>query len=274
MAKTVQWRGGTAAEHASFTGAVREVTVETDTGALRVHDGSTAGGTRIAPEAEIKSWANTQLEGKAASEHTHTAEDVSGVVTLTGNQSINGTKTFGSSPVIPSPTADTHAANKAYVDEAMGNVQGCPTGMIAFFHATTPPDGWLPCNGQNVSRTTYANLFSVIGTTYGSGDGSTTFALPNLHHRFLEGTTTASEVGDYVEAGLPNISGNSGSLGGMTADPESNGCLYFERARYTMTGGDYTQKTIYIDASRSSAIYGGSSSVQPSSLHLIPCLKA
>lgn len=72
----------------------------------------------------------------------------------------------------------------------------------------------------------------------------------------------------------PNISGNSGSLGGMTADPESNGCLYFERARYTMTGGDYTQKTIYIDASRSSAIYGGSSSVQPSSLHLIPCLKA
>ena len=82
-----------------------------------------------------------------------------------------------------------------------------PTGMIAFFHATTPPEGWLPCNGQNVSRTTYANLFAVIGTTYGSGDGSTTFNLPNLHHRFLEGTTTTSEVGSSVQAGLPNITG-------------------------------------------------------------------
>lgn len=79
-----------------------------------------------------------------------------------------------------------------------------PTGAVMFFHATTPPEGWLLCNGQPVSRSTYAALFSVIGTKYGAGDGSTTFNLPNLHHRFLEGTTTTSEVGNSVAAGLPN----------------------------------------------------------------------
>ena len=76
-----------------------------------------------------------------------------------------------------------------------------PTGMIAYSHEV--PDGWLQCNGAAVSRTTYAALFAVIGTKYGSGNGSTTFNLPNIHHRFIEGTTSASEVGSTVEAGLP-----------------------------------------------------------------------
>ena len=80
-----------------------------------------------------------------------------------------------------------------------------PTGMISAFH--TVPDGWLQCNGAAVSRTTYAALFAVIGTKYGSGDGSTTFNLPNLHHKFIEGTNTQSEVGQSVSAGLPNITG-------------------------------------------------------------------
>ena len=80
-----------------------------------------------------------------------------------------------------------------------------PTGMISAFH--TVPEGWLQCNGAAVSRTTYAALFAVIGTKYGSGDGSTTFNLPNLHHKFIEGTNTQSEVGQSVSAGLPNITG-------------------------------------------------------------------
>ena len=76
-----------------------------------------------------------------------------------------------------------------------------PTGMISAFH--TVPEGWLQCNGAAVSRTTYAALFAVIGTKFGSGDGSTTFNLPNLHHKFIEGTNTQSEVGQSVSAGLP-----------------------------------------------------------------------
>jgi microcystin-dependent protein len=57
---------------------------------------------------------------------------------------------------------------------------GIPTGTIIAFPSSTIPNGFLLCDGSAVSRTTYANLFAVIGTTYGAGDGSTTFNLPNL----------------------------------------------------------------------------------------------
>jgi hypothetical protein len=60
-----------------------------------------------------------------------------------------------------------------------------PAGTVAYFPATTPPGGWLKANGQLVSRTTYAALFAVIGTTYGAGDGTTTFALPDLRGEFV-----------------------------------------------------------------------------------------
>ena len=81
----------------------------------------------------------------------------------------------------------------------------CPPGMITFFHATDVPEGWLLCNGATVSRTTYSRLFAKIGTKYGAGDGSTTFALPNLDGRVLQGTTNTGNVGNYLEASLPNI---------------------------------------------------------------------
>ena len=55
-----------------------------------------------------------------------------------------------------------------------------PVGLISMYSGTTAPTGWLICDGSAISRTTYATLFGVIGTTYGSGDGSTTFNLPNL----------------------------------------------------------------------------------------------
>ena len=60
-------------------------------------------------------------------------------------------------------------------------------GFIQPFAASTVPTGWLECDGSAVSRTTYADLFTVIGTTYGSGDGSTTFNLPDLKGKVVAG---------------------------------------------------------------------------------------
>lgn len=60
-------------------------------------------------------------------------------------------------------------------------------GQVCFFGMTTAPDGFLKANGAAVSRTTYADLFAAIGTTYGAGDGSTTFNLPDLRGEFLRG---------------------------------------------------------------------------------------
>ena len=82
-------------------------------------------------------------------------------------------------------------------------------GMIAPFAMTTPPTGWLACDGTAVSRTTYVDLFTAIGTTWGVGDGSSTFALPDLEGAFLRGVGTSTintrnkvgptNVGDFQE---------------------------------------------------------------------------
>jgi microcystin-dependent protein len=62
-----------------------------------------------------------------------------------------------------------------------------PAGVVLPFAGSTAPTGWLLCFGQAVSRTTYASLFTALGTSYGAGDGSTTFALPDLRGRIPGG---------------------------------------------------------------------------------------
>lgn len=61
-----------------------------------------------------------------------------------------------------------------------GDLKTHPVGAVLMFAGGTAPDGWLMCQGQAISRTDYSDLFTVIGTTYGVGDGSTTFNLPNM----------------------------------------------------------------------------------------------
>lgn len=66
-------------------------------------------------------------------------------------------------------------------------VQLSPPGQVAVFARSTAPTGWLKANGAAVSRTTYAALFAAIGTTFGVGDGSTTFNLPDMRGEFVRG---------------------------------------------------------------------------------------
>ena len=149
-------------------------------------------------------------------------------------------------------------------------------GTVAAFAGNTLPDGWLACDGTAVSRTTYANLFSKIGTTYGSGDGSTTFNLPNLTDKFIQGNSTSGTV---KAAGLPNITGggvctqaadNSAEQGLWTRG--GNGALYADGGwARTGTLSNYAAHENYasriaFDASRSNSIYGGSNTVQPPAL--------
>lgn len=62
-----------------------------------------------------------------------------------------------------------------------------PPGTVMFFAANSAPSGWLKANGSAISRTAYANLFNVVGTLYGVGNGSTTFNLPDLRGEFIRG---------------------------------------------------------------------------------------
>ena len=67
-------------------------------------------------------------------------------------------------------------------------------GVVLPFAGSAAPNGWLLCHGQAVSRTTYAHLFTVIGTTYGAGDGSTTFNVPDLRGEFIRGLDAGRNV--------------------------------------------------------------------------------
>lgn len=82
-----------------------------------------------------------------------------------------------------------------------------PVGVMMFYGSTSVPSGWLECNGQAISRTTYAALFAVIGTTFGVGDGSTTFNIPDLRGRTLQGDGT----GDASDATAHTIADKDGT---------------------------------------------------------------
>ena len=91
-----------------------------------------------------------------------------------------------------------------------------PAGMIMPTAGSVEPSGWLYCYGQNLNRTTYARLFTAVGTTYGSGDGSTTFGLPDLRGRTIAGRDNmGGSTASRLTAGLSGITGTTlGSAGG------------------------------------------------------------
>lgn len=151
--------------------------------------------------------------------------------------------------------------------QANGELKWCgvllpvPTGAVIAFAANSAPSGYLLCNGAAVSRTNYASLYAKIGTTYGSGDGSTTFNLPNLTDRFIQGS---GKAGTYKSAGLPNVS----AIIGIGVNSTVNGAL-ISKGGVIQTHGSGNVSVICsaeFSASGSSSIYGNSSTVQPPAL--------
>jgi Microcystin-dependent protein len=202
----LQFRGGTATEHNAFTGALKEVTVDTTNKALRLHDGVTPGG-------------------------------------------------------IPQARADlANAAAKAPV---------VPVGVVEAFAGASAPAGWLLCYGQNVSRTAYAALFAVIGTTFGAGDGSTTFTLPDLRGRTIIGKDDmGGAAASRVTAAISGIAGATLGAGGGDQRMQIHAHAY---SGIFVTGGN-TQTNIqtggqwWVNNGLSTADQGagGSQNMQPS----------
>jgi len=113
--------------------------------------------------------------------------------------------TFTGTPLAPTATAGTNTTQIATTAFVLSN--GAPTGGLIMWGTGTAPSGWLLCAGAAVNRTTYAALFAVIGTTFGVGDGSTTFNLPDYTNRMPYGTTVGSTGGSatttLITANLP-----------------------------------------------------------------------
>ena len=148
---------------------------------------------------------------------------------------------------------------------------GVPVGTVVMFTAAEPPAGYLKCDGSAVGRATYPELYAAIGTTYGAGDGSTTFNLPNLIGRFAEGSATPGTV---KEAGLPNITGTLYSV--INEQGSASGAIQYAATETGVAGtGTARQRGNYtLNASLSNPIYGKSDTVQPPALTLLPCIKA
>jgi len=95
------------------------------------------------------------------------------------------------------------------IDTLISNSQNYPAGIIMPYAGSSQPAGYLFCNGQAVSRSTYSTLFSLIGTTYGVGNGSTTFNLPNTKGRtpfgFNSGDTSFDVMGEINGIGSINL---------------------------------------------------------------------
>ena len=94
-------------------------------------------------------------------------------------------------------------------------IEGIPTATIVPWSSASVPSGFLECNGQTVSRTTYAALFAIVGTTYGAGDGSSTFAVPDLQDNVAVGKSNNKAL---ASTGGANTVASTGNVGGSTAN--------------------------------------------------------
>jgi microcystin-dependent protein len=94
-------------------------------------------------------------------------------------------------------------------------IEGIPTATIVPWSDSSVPSGFLECNGAAVSRSTYADLFAIIGTTYGSGNGSTTFDLPDLQDNVAVGKSGTKNL---ASTGGANTVAATGNVGGSTAN--------------------------------------------------------
>lgn len=140
-----------------------------------------------------------------------------------------------------------------------------PAGAVFVFAGNIDVPGCLICTGAAVSRSTYWRLFNVIGTTYGAGDGSTTFNLPNLTNKFIQGSGTAGTV---KAAGLPNATGKINIQDAFFNDGTGVFRLDAYRGNRASSGNTVTNITpvLNMSLSRANDIYGNSTTVQPPAL--------
>jgi phage-related tail fiber protein len=102
---------------------------------------------------------------------------------ITSESIANGAVTITDLAATGTPSASTFFRG----DSSWAEITSIPSGTVIYVAQNTAPTGYIKANGAAVSRTTYASLFTAIGTTFGSGDGSTTFNVPDLRGEFLRG---------------------------------------------------------------------------------------
>ena len=201
---------------------------------------------------------------------------------------------FTGNPTAPTPNqsdSSTKVATTAFCKELVREHGGIPVGHEYFSMNPNIPEGSLPLFGGEYSRETYSDLWAWVQTQtgyckteaewqalsttnngnvpfYSDGDGTTTFRVPSLKCWIKGANGTITEVGSYLEAGLPNVKGNFWHIGGK--DSTTHGMIYYTAEASNLaqpaTGTSIGSGHVYLDASSNSSIYGNSTTVQPESI--------
>ena len=111
--------------------------------------------------------------------------------------------------------ANYEATKYDFTGANLTGIEGIPTATIVPWSSASVPAGFLECNGQAVSRSTYSALFAIVGTTYGAGDGSSTFLVPDLQDNVAVGKSPGKAL---ASSGGANTVTSTGNVGGSTAN--------------------------------------------------------
>lgn len=161
---------------------------------------------------------------------------------LTGGGTLDGDRTLNIDFATPEQTIEGKrndlAVHPAGLAAALDAHRRAAAGTIIVFAGQTPPAGVLRCNGAAISRTTYAALFAAVGTIYGSGDGATTFNIPDLRGEFLRGVDdgrgvdSGRELGSAQGDAMRNLTGSIGGTGWGYNYPETSGIFKLTAAQH------------------------------------------
>ncbi len=263
----------TEAEALSITPDEGELIYDETGRVLRMGDGVTPGGNKLQGLGNV---ASPSANGLMSKEDKAKLDGLDSVATQTANGLMSKedkTKLDGLGGVATqSANGLMSAADKAKLDVLVQ----AQIGSIALFSGSSIPTGYLLCDGSALNREVYAELFEAIGTTWGAGNGETTFNLPDLTDKTVWGGESEA-VGGYREAGLPNITGQlralylaSGSDDSISGPFSFNG---FGGNYLSGTSGGTREAAISFNAAWANPIYGKTTTVQPPAAVMQFCIK-
>lgn len=159
-------------------------------------------------------------------------------------------------------------------------------GEVAYFARTTPPSGWLKANGAAVSRTTYAALFAAIGTTFGAGDGRTTFNLPDLRGEFIRGLDDGRNIdrgrrlgtaqGDAIRNITGKLDGSAMGSGNQVLEGKmiASGAIgtTYQQRQWSGDQGGWGEQSVSFDFDASRVVPTANEN-RPRNVALLACIK-
>ena len=238
----------------------------------------------------IHNWEDDRLNDIDIASDRHDEEDdnfaegLTACVCKDGRSVMSGNLNLGGCRIsnLANAAAANDAVNKSQLEQSLANLETSLNalikesvnnrvyiGDIKASTKTANHGNWILCNGQAVSRSTYSDLFEIIGTSFGEGNGVTTFNVPDYRGKFLRGLGGNSAANMYTTQaeGLPNITGKYSHqcLINWGSGTESGALYTSDGGNGQNAGGSdgINTQSVAFDASRSNSIYGASEHVTP-----------